>query len=79
MIRAKDIKNNCDILTPIITCLVNNSMNEATIPSLFKTSLIRPIYKNGRKNDLNNYRPISILPVLEKVLEEVKKTQRLPY
>lgn len=74
-IRAKDLKNNADVLTPIITTLINLSMTEATVPKLLKTSIIRPIYKSGTKSDYNNYRPISILPIIEKVLEEVISTR----
>lgn len=70
-IRAIDLKKNASCLTKIITKLVNSSLIEATIPELLKTSIIRPIYKNGTKTDFNNYRPISILPILEKVLEEI--------
>lgn len=36
-----------------------------------KTSVIRPIYKSGHKDDVNSYRPIAILSVIEKILEEV--------
>lgn len=70
-IRACDIKNNAKRLAPVITTLINTSLSEALIPKLLKTSLIRPIYKSGDKTDHNNYRPIAILSVVEKVLEEV--------
>lgn len=36
-----------------------------------KTAVVRPIYKGGVSNRLSNYRPISILPVVEKCLEGV--------
>lgn len=74
-IRPKDIKNNAECLTPIITTFVNSSINNITIPKILKTSVIRPIYKNGTKNDYNNYRPIAILPIIEKVLEHVIVTR----
>ncbi|XP_075150930.1 uncharacterized protein LOC142225039 [Haematobia irritans] len=70
-IRPKDVRNNAEQLVSIITTFVNSSLNECKIPQLLKTSLVRPIYKKGQKDDYNNYRPISILPVLEKVLEEI--------
>ena len=41
------------------------------MPDLLKISLIRPIYKSGAKSDYNNYRPISILSVIEKIIEEI--------
>lgn len=70
-IRPVDIRKNAEIFAPIITNIVNSSLNENVIPNMFKTALVRPIYKNGNKTDYNNYRPISILPVIEKVLEEI--------
>lgn len=70
-IRGIDLKNNAYYLTPAITKLVNGSLNEHVIPNLLKTSLVRPIYKGGVKTDFNNYRPIAILPVIEKVIEEI--------
>lgn len=70
-IRAIDLKNNADYLTSVITTLINSSLRESTIPDLLKTSLIRPIFKSGTKTDYNNYRPIAILPIIEKVLEEI--------
>lgn len=70
-IRPKDIKLNAEQLTPVITTLINTSLNECTLPKLLKTSLVRPIFKSGNKTDYNNYRPISILPVVEKVIEEI--------
>lgn len=70
-IRAMDLKNNAKALTPIITRLTNSSIEESKIPDLLKTSIVRPIQKSGSRSDYNNYRPISILPVLEKVLEEI--------
>lgn len=70
-IRPKDIKNNAAIFTPILTKLINQSICSSTVPNLLKTSVIRPIYKSGHKDDVNSYRPIAILSVIEKILEEV--------
>lgn len=70
-IRAIDIKMNAECLTPIITTLINRSLNDSVVPEILKTSIVRPIYKSGSKSDLNNYRPIAILSVIEKVLEEI--------
>lgn len=35
-----------------------------------KTAVITPIYKSGNKNEISNFRPISILPVASKILEK---------
>ena len=68
-IRPADLKNNCNVLTPVITKIINASISEASVPHVWQTSVIRPIFKNGKKNDFGNYRPISILPIVEKVME----------
>ena len=58
------------ILEPLAYC-VNLSLFYGIVPKLAKTARIIPIYKSGDKNDINNYRPISILPTLSKVFEKV--------
>ncbi len=64
------IKKHREILTPAITYIVNKSIDESIFPSVFKTAVITPIYKSGSKNEISNYRPISILPVVSKILEK---------
>ena len=44
-----------------------------------KAICIIPIYKKGNTSDKNNYRPISLLPVLSKVFEKLLLQQILVY
>ena len=44
-------------------------------PKFFKTAKVIPIYKSGPKNLVHNYRPISLLPCLSKVLKKVIKNK----
>ena len=78
-IRPKDLKENAEILCPVVANLINKIFTSNQIPDFMKKSIIRPIFKSGRKSDYNNYRPISILPVLEKVFEEVLVTRLTSY
>jgi hypothetical protein len=39
-------------------------------PSNMKKQVIRPIYKKGNKSDYNNYRPIALLPAINKIIEK---------
>ena len=64
------IKTNRDILTPAITQIINKSINESVFPDVFKTAVVTPIHKSGAKNETSNYRPISILPVVSKIIEK---------
>ncbi len=51
----------------------------ATVPSEWKIARVTPIFKNGPRNQLNNYRPISILPVVSKLFEKVLCEQLQEY
>jgi hypothetical protein len=56
-------------LTPSITTLFNNSLSQGIIPDSWKHANIVPLHKKGNKHHANNYRPISLLPVISKILE----------
>ena len=57
-----------DILAPSIAALINKSINTATFPYKLKMAKIYPIHKGGTKCDPANYRLISILPTISKLL-----------
>ena len=52
--------------------LLNLSLSFGSFPSL-KTARVVPVFKKGSKLDCCNYRPISRLPNVEKILEMLKK------
>ena len=60
-------------LTPIITKIVKLSLASGTVPKLLKRALIRPILKKPSldSSQLENYRPVSNLRVISKILEKV--------
>lgn len=53
-----------------ITFICNHSINTSTFPNKWKEAKVSPLYKNGAHDDVNNYRPISVLPILSKILEK---------
>ena len=59
--------------------LINLSLKTACIPGEWKTAKIIPVYKGGNKDNLSNYRPISILPVISKILERAVHSQLTKY
>ena len=64
------LKHTADSITPIITSLFNQSISTGTVPDQWKLSLVVPIHKQGDKSNPSNYRPISLLPIVSKVLEQ---------
>ena len=45
----------------------------------FKLAKVKPIFKKGRKTIVSNYRPISLLPILSKVIEKVDHKQTIKF
>jgi len=66
-------------LVPSITSIINQSLHHGIFPDQLKLAKITPLYKSGPKNEFNNYRPISILPSVSKVLEKVISSQLIEY
>ena len=52
-----------------LTKLINICIARGVFPTVWKEAKVTPLHKNGVKCDKNNYRPISVLPVISKVLE----------
>ena len=66
LIPARLIKDCAHELAPSVSHLVNVILENSTIPNV----RISAIYKSGEKNQLNNYRPITILAILLKIMEK---------
>ena len=47
--------------------LFNRSLEKKQIPDIWKCANISPIYKKGRKDEVNNYRPVSLTCILCKI------------
>ena len=68
-----------------VTCstasIVNKSLESSTVPPNLKKAIISPLLKkqNLDENALNNYRPISHLPFLSKVLQKVVASQLIEH
>ncbi len=73
------IKDSLVITLPYIRTMINNSISTNTFPEQLKHALIIPIHKSGSKSDPSNYRPISILSVLSKILEKVIAFRLMSY
>ncbi len=78
-IPAKLLKISAEEITPIVTFLVNTSLRTGMFPSKWKKARICPVFKSGDKKDPCNYRPISILPILSKIIERTVFDQLYPF
>lgn len=75
------VKDCIPALLPIVTNIVNMSLSKGEFPNTFKDALVMPIIKKNSLNreELNNYRPISNLAFLSKVLERIVANQMTNY
>ena len=58
---------------------MNLSIKLSTVPDECKIAKLKPLYKKGKKTDPKNYRPISLLPVISKILEKVIHDQTMEF
>ena len=54
-----------------MTIVFNMSIAQSIVPDNMKIAKVTPLHKNGSIYDCNNYRPISLLAVISKVLEKI--------
>ena len=78
-IRAQDLKLISTKITPVLTKLINISLDTGIIPSELKTAIYRPVHKGGAYADYQNYRPIALLNSIFKVLERFVAQQLTNY
>ena len=78
-ITASIIKQNRLQFAIPLTQLFNLSVSKGIFPHSLKSATVSPIYKNGPKSLLTNYRPISVLKVYSKIFETLMKKHLINY
>ena len=66
-------------VSPCLTLIINQVLSIGQFSKNLKTAKVIPIHKTGDKSLMKNYRPISILPVVSKIIENVMHTQLTDY
>ena len=62
-----------------LTIIINQCLLTGIFPDLLKIAKVKPLFKRGDACQLNNYRPISLLPTISKVFERVIYSQLYTY
>jgi len=73
------IKDSLPYIIKPLTHIINISLNGGCVPSEWKRARITPLFKGGDQTNPMNYRPISVLSVLSKVLEKIVFKQVYKY
>ena len=65
------IKGTNQVIAPYLETLYNSCIYHGIFPDAFKIAQVIPLFKGGDKQECRNYRPISLLPTLGKLLEKI--------
>ena len=78
-IHPKIIKQISMIIAMPLSHIINCSLISGIVPSKLKIAKVIPIFKNGHRDDMYNYRPISVLPCFSKILEKIIANRLLSF
>ena len=59
--------------------IINSCLTRSDIPAPWKHSIVNPIHKSDDSSDPSNFRPISLVPVISKIVERVVHRQLYSY
>ena len=74
-ISTKLLKMIIHEIAPVLSHIFNRSLLSGIVPSQLKIAKVNPIFKSGDNQVFSNYRPISILPSISKILEKIMYTR----
>ena len=66
---AKFLKLSASVISQPLATILNLSIQNGTYPDALKKAKVTLIFKKGERSDINNYRPISVLPVITGIFE----------
>ena len=75
----KVLKDSVHLIAPVLMDIFNLSISTKIFPEDLKVLKVVPVYKSGERENLNNYRPISVLPTIARVFEKLLYGQLCSY
>ena len=73
------LKEYSEIFSHLIADLINKCFEMGVFPNTFKKAIVLPLHKKESPDIMTNYRPISILPKLSKIIEKCLKSRLIHY
>lgn len=63
----------------VLAQAINKNFSTGNFPECLKTSIVVPLHKSGTHDNPANFRPISLLPTLSKIIEKIVKKRMLQF
>ena len=73
------LKDTAYVIAKPSTHVINLSLSTVIVPNELKAARVNPVFKTGETHKFDNYRPISILPVISKIFEKCVHNQLMNY
>ena len=74
-IPGRILRLSADVVSPSLTKIFNQSLIQGIYPDDWKIAKVAPVFKDRARNDLNNYRPISIISAVAKIFGKLVHDQ----
>lgn len=68
-----------DLLFDLLLNILNCCISQGIFPDSLKIGKVVPVFKKGAMDEIGNYRPVCILPVISKILETALKSRMVEY
>ena len=73
------IKDSASVISKPLSYFLNLPSKTCQVPRDWKIMKITPIFKSGDSTNTDNYRPLSVLPIISKVLKRAVHMQIMNY
>jgi hypothetical protein len=70
-IPSRFVRDSAPMISEPLSHIINLSIIQGSVPDDLKSARVVPLFKKNDKTEVGNYRPVSILSVVSKVLEKV--------
>ena len=78
-IPARFVKDAASVFKKPIGHIINLSIEKNVVPKDLKNARVVPLFKKNKRSEVGNYRPVSVLSVVSKILERAVYTQLEDY